>query len=88
MVCASEQEVLFDAPGKIMWELNESALSGKTVFCVYLGHGHLGEQPQVIEVTRDKQVIWEVADHTQFKTINQIMLLDVPRDVTKGEVWR
>jgi hypothetical protein len=29
-----------------------------------------------------------VADHAQFKTINQIMLLDVPGDVTKGEIHR
>ena len=62
--------------------------SGNTVFCVYLGHGHLGEQPQVIEVTRDKRVVWQVADHAQFKTINQIQLLDVKGDVTKGEILR
>jgi hypothetical protein len=52
--------------------------NGNTVFCVYLGHGHIGEQPEVIEVTRDKKVVWEVADHAHFKTINQIFLLDEP----------
>jgi hypothetical protein len=54
----------------------------------YLEHGHLGEQPHVFEVTRDKKVVWEFADQTHFKTINQIQLLDVPGDVTKGEVLR
>ena len=104
ITCGDGHKVIeFDAQEKIVWELNENDLpgntlrlmagcqrlpNGNTVFCVYLGHGHLGEQPQVIEVTRDKKVIWEVADHTQFKTINQIMLLDLPGDVTKGEVWR
>jgi hypothetical protein len=29
-------------------------------------------------VTRDKKVVWEVADHAHFKTINQIFLLDEP----------
>lgn len=104
VTCGDGHQVLeFDAQEKIVWELKEHALpgntlrlmagcqrlpNGNTVFCVYLGHGHLGEQPQVIEVTRDKKVVWQVADHTQFKTINQIMLLDVPGDVTKGEIWR
>ncbi len=92
-----------DAKENIVWELAENDIpgytlrlmagcqrlpNGNTVFCVYLGHGHIGEQAQVIEVTRDKKIVWEVADHAQFKTINQIMLLDVPGDVTKGEVLR
>jgi hypothetical protein len=104
VTCGDGHQVLeFDAQEKIVWELKENDLpgntlrlmagcqrlpNGNTVFCVYLGHGHIGEQPQVIEVTRDKKVVWQVADHTQFKTINQIMLLDVPGDVTKGEILR
>ena len=62
--------------------------NGNTLFCVYLGHGHIGEQPMVIEVTRDKKVVWEFADHANFKTVNQIQSLDVPGDVTKGEILR
>lgn len=92
-----------DAKENIVWELAENDIpgytlrlmagcqrlpNGNTVFCVYLGHGHIGEQAQVIEVTRDKKIVWNVADHAQFKTINQIMLLDVAGDVTKGEVLR
>lgn len=88
---------------KIVWELNENDLpgntlrlmagcnrlpNGNTLFAVFLGHGHLGEQAQVIEVTPDKKVVWEMKDHAHFKTINQIMALDVPGDVTKGEVLR
>lgn len=104
VTCGDGHKVIeFDANAKPVWELNENDLpgntlrlmagcqrlpNGNTVLCVYLGHGHIGEQPQVIEVTRDKQVVWEIADHSQFKTINQIMLLDVPGDVTKGEILR
>ncbi|MBI3879596.1 MAG: hypothetical protein HY301_05975 [Verrucomicrobia bacterium] len=104
VTCGDGHKVLeLDAKEKIVWELNENDLpgntlrlmagcqrlpNGNTVFCVYLGHGHIGEQPQVIEVTRDKKVAWSVADHAQFKTINQIMLLDVKGDVTKGEIHR
>ncbi|MBI5773895.1 MAG: PQQ-binding-like beta-propeller repeat protein [Verrucomicrobia bacterium] len=104
VTCGDGHKVLeFDAKGKIVWELNENDLpgnplrlmagcqrlpNGNTVFCVYLGHGHIGEQPQVIEVTRDKKVVWQFDDHARFKTINQIQLLDVKGDVTKGEILR
>jgi hypothetical protein len=92
-----------DPQDKVVWELNENDLpgnplrlmagcqrlpSGNTLFCVYLGHGHIGEQPMVLEVTPDKKVVWEFADHAHFKTINQIQSLDVPGDVTKGEILR
>jgi hypothetical protein len=62
--------------------------NGNTVFCDYLGHGHIGEQPLFFEITRDKQVVWKFEDHAHFKTINQIQILDVPGDVTKGEILR
>ena len=90
--CGDAHKVIeLDENDKVVWELNENDLpgntlrlmagcqrlaNGNTVFCVYLGHGHIGEQPQVIEVTRDKKVVWEQADHAHFKTINQIFLLD------------
>lgn len=104
VTCGDGHKVLeFDAKGNIVWELNENDLegnplrlmagcqrlpNGNTIFCNYLGHGHLGEQPQVLEVTRDKKVVWTVADHAQFKTINQIQLLDVKGNVLKGEILR
>ena len=92
-----------DPSDKVVWELNENDLpgnplrlmagcqrlpNGNTLFCVYLGHGHIGEQPMVLEVTRDKKVVWEFADHAHFKTINQVQSLEVPGDVTKGEILR
>jgi hypothetical protein len=92
-----------DAKEQVVWELNENELPGRplrlmggmqrlpngnTVFCNWLGHGHFGEQAHVFELTQDKKVVWEFADHTNFKTINQIQLLDVPGDVTKGEILR
>ncbi|MDR3405482.1 MAG: PQQ-binding-like beta-propeller repeat protein [Chthoniobacter sp.] len=92
-----------DPSDKVVWELNENDLpgnplrlmagcqrlpNGNTLFCVYLGHGHIGEQSMVLEVTRDKKVVWEFADHAHFKTINQVQSLEVPGDVTKGEILR
>ena len=104
ITCGDGHKVVeVDRADKVVWELNENDLpgnplrlmagaqrlpNGNTIFCVYLGHGHIGEQPQVIEVTRDKKVVWHFDDHAHFKTINQIQLLDVPGDVTKGEILR
>jgi hypothetical protein len=104
VTCGDGHKVLeFDAKEKVVWELNESDLpgntlrlmagcqrlpNGNTVFCNYLGHGHLGEQPQFFEVTRDKKVVWQFDDHAHFKTINQIQVLDVKGDVAKGEILR
>ena len=92
-----------DAAGKTVWELNENDIpgnplrlmagcqvlpSGNLVFCNYLGHGFIGKQPQVFEITRDKKLVWEFGDHAHFKTINQVQMLDVAGDVTKGAVTR
>jgi hypothetical protein len=104
ITCGDGHKVMeFDGAGKVVWELNENDLpgnplrlmagcqrlpNGNTVFCNYLGHGHLGEQPQVFEITRDKKIVWSFADHARFKTINQIQLLDVAGDVTRGEILR
>ncbi len=104
VTCGDGHKVVeYDAEGKVVWELNENDLpgnplrlmagaqrlpNGNTIFCNYLGHGHIGKQPMVFEITRDKKVVWEFADHAHFKTINQIQALEVPGDVTKGEILR
>ena len=89
--------------GNVVWELNENDLpgnplrlmagcqrlpNGNTVFCNYLGHGHIGQQPQFFEITPDKKIVWQFRDDQQFKTINQVQMLDVKGDVTKGKIWR
>lgn len=50
--------------------------NGNVIFCNYLGHGHVGKQPMCFELTRDKKVVWDFADHAHFKTVNQIFVLD------------
>lgn len=92
-----------DPDDKIVWELNENDLegnplrfvagfqrlpNGNTVVCNWGGHGHVGEQPQIFEVTPDKKVVWQVYDFEKFNTISNIQLLDVKGDVTKGDILR
>jgi hypothetical protein len=102
--CGDGHKVIeLDASEKVVWELNENDLpgnplrlmagfqrlpNGNTIFCNYLGHGHIGEQPQFFELTRDKKVVWQFDNQAHFKTINQLQVLDVPGDVTKGEIIR
>ena len=103
ITCGDGHKVIeLDANEEVVWELNENDLpgnplrlmagcqrlpNGNTVFCNYLGHGHLGEQPHCFEITPDKKIVWQFSD-PHFKTINQIQLLDVPGDVTRGEILR
>jgi hypothetical protein len=90
-----------DATDKTVWEIKGEELpgislkfiagvqrlpNGNTVICNWLGHGQLGKAPHLIEVTRDKRVVWTFADHETMKTISSIQLLDVPGDVTRGEI--
>ena len=96
VTCGDGHKVIeLDAQEKVVWEVNENDIpgnplrlmagcqrlaNGNTVLCNYLGHGHLGEQPHCFEITPDKKIVWQFADHAQFKTVNQIFLLDAPGD--------
>ncbi|HEY3320362.1 MAG TPA: hypothetical protein VGP72_07845 [Planctomycetota bacterium] len=90
-----------DKEGKTVWSVTGDELpgvsmkfmtglqrlpNGNTVFTNWLGHGNLGKTAHVCEVTPDKKVLWTFFDHKNFKTISSIQLLDVPGDVTKGEI--
>ena len=90
-----------DPAGKVVWQITQADVpglklcfmtglqrlaNGNTVMTNWLGHGQLGQGPHVIEVTRDKKVVWSYADHAALRTISSIVLLDEPGDCTKGEI--
>jgi hypothetical protein len=50
--------------------------NGNTVMTNWLGHNHFGEAPHIIEVTRDKKVVWTFADHAAMRTVSSVQLLD------------
>jgi hypothetical protein len=86
-----------DPADKTVWQVRNGDLPGiklefmtgfqrNTVMSNWLGHGKFGTAPHIFEVTRDKQVKWTFADHQTMKTVSSLQLLDVPGDVTKGEI--
>ena len=98
----AQHVVEVDKEGQTVWEVKADELpgihlkfmtglqrlpNGNTVMSNWLGHGQFGKAPHLIEVTRDKRVVWTFSDHQTMKTVSSIQLLDVPGDVTKGEVW-
>ena len=92
-----------DADLKIVWQISQDEVpgnplrlpagcqrlaNGNTIVCNYLPGPFMGKQPQAFEVTRDKRVVWEFADHARFKTVNQIQVLDLPTDGKTSELLR
>ncbi len=90
-----------DPAGRTVWQVQGEELpgislkfmagfqrlpNGNTVMSNWLGHGQFGRAPHVIEVTRDKKVVWTYADHQTMKTVSSILLLDLPGNPFKGEV--
>jgi outer membrane protein assembly factor BamB len=81
--------------GKTVWQVSGNELpgislkfmagiqrlpNGNTVMCNWLGHGQLGKAPHIIEVTRDKKVVWTFADHETMKTVSSFQLLGSASD--------
>jgi hypothetical protein len=60
----------------------ERLANGHTVMCNWLGHNHFGQAPHIIEVTRDKRVVWTYGDHRTMRTASSVELLDAA-----GQVW-
>ena len=80
-----------DEAGKTVWQVTSADLpgiqlyfmagvarlpNGNTIMCNWLGHGHFGKAPHLIEVTPDKQVVWTFADHATMRTISYVVILD------------
>jgi len=90
-----------DTNGATVWEVKNPDLpgislkymaglqrlpNGNTVMANWVGHNHFGEAPHLIEVTREKKVVWTFADHKTMKTIANFQILDLPGDAIKGEL--
>lgn len=92
-----------DKDGKVVWEVRENDLpgnplrfvaglhrlpSGNTVVCNWGGHGHVGAQPQIVEITPDKKVAGEVFDFRQLGTISGVNVMGLDGDPAQFQVLR
>jgi hypothetical protein len=91
-----------DAAGKVVWELKDGDLpgvalkfltgfqrlpNGNTLVSNWLGHGHFGEAPHLIEVTPDKRLVWTFGDHAHMKTISSVQLLEKEGEAKQDGIW-
>lgn len=80
-----------DPAGAVVWEVKENDLpghplrfaahverlaNGNTIICNWPGHGHEGKQPMLVEVTREKRVVWQFDGRDRFRGIIGFHLLD------------
>jgi len=80
-----------DAAGAVVWQVNENDLpghplrfaahverqrNGNTLICNWPGHGFEGKQPLLVEVTREKKVVWAFDGRDRFRGIIGLQLLD------------
>ncbi len=82
-----------DRDGRVVWQVQGDELpgislkfvagvqrlsNGHTVIANWLGHGQFGKAPHLLEITPDKRVAWQFADHQAMRTISSVQILDVP----------
>lgn len=94
--CGDAHRAVEVAPsGQIVWEVKELDLpghplrfvgqvrrlaNGHTLICNWPAHGHEGKQPLLVEVTRDKRVVWEFDGRDRLRGIIGLQLLDDVRE--------
>lgn len=80
------------APDKtVVWQLTNDDLEGEPlkflcgfqllpngnlVISNWIGHGFFGKAPHLLEVTRDKKVVWTYDDHKNFLAVASIYVID------------
>jgi len=77
--------------GRVVWQLTNDDLPGRplrflggfhrlanghTVLSNWLGHGHVGTAPLLLEVTPDKKVVWTYERHDVLRTASSVLFLD------------
>ena len=75
----------------VVWELSNKDLegdplkflcgfqllpNGNLVISNWVGHGFFGKAPHLLEVTRDKKVVWKFEDHANFSAVATIQVID------------
>ena len=102
LACGDEHRVLeVDKDNIIVWQVEQNDIpgnqlgfvaglhrlaNGNTVICNWPGHGGEKDQPQLVEITPEKKVVWEVRNPA-LKMISSVNILDSGDPLT-GKSWR
>ncbi len=87
---------------EIVWELKDEDIevplrfvaglhrlpNGNTVICNWGGHGHKGEQAEILEVTKDKKLVAQVFNYELVNEPSAIQILDVKGKPAKGDLLK
>lgn len=84
----------FNKAGEIVWEVSNADLpdkpfkflggmqrlpNGNTIICNWLGHNNqFGTAPHILEITKDKKVVWTYSNFKDMQTISTFMDMDQP----------
>jgi hypothetical protein len=86
--------------GRVVWEVSNDDLPGRplrflagfhrlanghVVVSNWLGHGHVGGAPLLLEITREKTVAWTFEDHRLLRTASSVVVLDGPAGPGAGD---
>ncbi len=92
-----------DKDWKTLWQIEQKELkdiilynvagiqrltNGNTVICNWQGHGHIGEQPQILEVTREKKGVWQIFDNERFAAPAHVHILNKDGQPDPKEIYR
>jgi hypothetical protein len=99
----AHQLIEINKKNEIVWSIKENDLpghplrfvagvqrlrNGNTVICNWGGHGHKKQQAQIIEVTPDKKVVYEINDWVNLGTLSTVHVIDETGEMEKGNVYR
>jgi hypothetical protein len=91
-----------DRAGRVVWQVQGDELpgislkfiagfhrlpNGNTVIANWLGRGKSGQAPHVIEITRDKRVVWSYANLEKLRTVSSVQVLDAEGATPTDEIW-
>ncbi|MHB8903348.1 MAG: beta-propeller domain-containing protein [Thermoguttaceae bacterium] len=83
--------VEYDREQKAVWAVEENDLAGcplrfvgpawrlangNTIICNWAGHGFVGKQAQLVEITPEKKIVGELFDYVRFGTISGFFVID------------
>lgn len=104
IACGDAHELIeVDKKGNSVWQVKENDLpgcplrfvagvqrlkNGNTVICNWGGHGHKGEQAQLIEITPEKKIVWQLNDWNSFGALSTCQVLDEEGKMEKGQFQR